>query len=413
MGQLSRLPVHIDLIRTIAIVGVILLHASGSWIISTQQINQLNQIDGISWAVVDVYQSFARIGVPLFLMLTGILLLQPAKVESLSAFFKKRLVRIGLPFLFWGAVYFAWDFSVKNIPFTPRAIIQGILNGPYTQFWYLYLLVGLYLLTPILRLFIAHARRNMIKYLAILWFLGASIVPVFSSFNVLTLSTNVFVVAGIAGSLGLGAYFLRVHVLERKMIIYFALLWFLGVTIAPLFSSLTTYTLSSNVFSIAGFAGFLILGTYLPSVHMRRSTILYFMILGIAATAIGTYVLATAVGGAEMYFFQQYFSPTIILTSVMVFAFLLTIKPASVQKDVKPSRANRLLKLISQNTLPIFLLHVMVMEALQNGYFGFAINRNTLNPIAEVPLLTAIVLFVSLAAIVLLKKVPYLKKLIG
>ena len=55
----------------------------------------------------------------------------------------------------------------------------------------------------------------------------------------------------------------------------------------------------------------------------------------------------------------------------------------------------------------------MILESLQNGYFGFAINGNTINSIIGVPLMTVIVLFVSLAIILLLKKVPYLKKLIG
>jgi surface polysaccharide O-acyltransferase-like enzyme len=284
-------------------------------------------------------------------------LLQPEKNESLSAFFKKRWARIGLPFLFWGAAYFAWDFLVIHIPFTSSAIIQGILNGPYTQFWYLYVLVGLYLLTPILRIFIAHADQTIIKY--------------------------------------------------------FVILWFLGVAIIPVFGLLTTYTLNSNVFIITGYVGYFVLGTYLLTVQMRRSTLSIFMILGIALTAFFTYVLAATVGGTEMYFFQQYFSPTVILASVMVFLLLLTIQPPSVQKEISPSKVNKLIKVISQNTLPIFLFHVMVLESIQNGYFGFAINRNTLNPIIEVPLMTVIVLFVSLSIILLLKKVPYLTKLIG
>jgi surface polysaccharide O-acyltransferase-like enzyme len=146
---------------------------------------------------------------------------------------------------------------------------------------------------------------------------------------------------------------------------------------------------------------------------MRRSTLSVFMILGIALTVFGTYVLAATVGGTEMYFFQQYFSPTLILASIMVFLLLLTIKPPSIQKEASPSRINKLVKVISQNTLAIFLFHVMVLESLQNGYFGFVINRNTINPIIEIPLMTVIVLFISLAIILLLKKIPYLKKLIG
>jgi surface polysaccharide O-acyltransferase-like enzyme len=70
-----------------AIVGVILLHASGSWLITPQQMNEMNPLESVRWAVVDVYQSQARTCVPLFIMLTGALLLQPEKNESLSAFF--------------------------------------------------------------------------------------------------------------------------------------------------------------------------------------------------------------------------------------------------------------------------------------------------------------------------------------
>jgi surface polysaccharide O-acyltransferase-like enzyme len=114
-----------------------------------------------------------------------------------------------------------------------------------------------------------------------------------------------------------------------------------------------------------------------------------------------------------MYFFQQYFSPALILASVMVFLLLLTIQPPSVQKEISPSKVNKLIKVISQNTLPIFLFHVMVLESLQSGYFGFAINGNTINSIIGVPLNTVITLFISLGIIILLKKVPYLKKLIG
>ena len=138
------------------------------------------------------------------------------------------------------------------------------------------------------------------------------------------------------------------------------------------------------------------------------------MILGIALTAISTYVLAATVGGGEMYFFQGYFSPTLILASVMVFLLLLTIQPPSVQKVTRPSTGNKLIKVISENSLALFLFHVMILESLQRGYFGFAINGNTINSIIGVPLMTVIVLFVSLAIILVpLKKVPVLKRLLG
>ncbi len=183
--------------------------------------------------------------------------------------------------------------------------------------------------------------------------------------------------------------------------------------VIPVFGLLTTYQLSSNVFTITGYVGYFVLGTYLLTVQIRRSALSIFMILGITLTAFGTYVLAATVGGTEMFFFQQYFSPTLILASVMVFLLLLTNQPPSVQKATRPSTGNKLIKVISENSLPLFLFHVMILESLQRGYFGFAINGNTINSIIGVPLNTVITLFISLGIIILLKKVPYLKKLIG
>ena len=358
LNQIRGRAVYIDLIRTVAMVGVILLHAAGRFTVTSQEMGQMNPSQITCWGVVDTYQSLAApLGVPLFLMLTGALLLQPGKTDSLSVFFKKRWARIGLPSLFWFAAYFAWDFLVQGIPFTAGAIMQGILNGPYTQMWYMYVLVGLYLLTPILRIFMAHADQTMIKY--------------------------------------------------------FLFLWVMGVAILPIFDLLSPFQLNSNVFAMTGYVGFFVLGAYLSTVDMQRSKLSIFIILGIALTAIGTYILAATIGGTEMYFFQQYFSPTVILVAVMMFTLLFTVQPPSVEDDTNPSKAHKLIQLISQNTLGIFFIHVMIIESIQLGYFGFTLNQNTLNPIIEVPLLTAIVLFVSLAIILLLKKIPHLEKLIG
>ena len=357
LNQIRGRPVYVDLIRTVAMIGVIMLHASGRWLITGQEITQMNQMEIVRWTVVDVYQSMSVLSVPLFMMLTGALLLQPEKQESLGDFFKKRWARIGLPFIFWTSAYFAWDFMVKDIPFNAAVIAQGLLNGPYSHLWYMYVLVGLYLLTPVFRIFVAHADQTVMKY--------------------------------------------------------FVILWFVGVATIPFFNLLTIFQLHRDVFALTGYIGYFVLGAYLSTVKMRRRTIAALMIVGIALTAFGTYVMAVADRGAEMYFFQEYLSPTVILASVMVFMMLLTIKPPTIKKDEAPSRVSKLVKLISKNTLPIYLFHVMIIETIQNGYLGFAINRDTMDSIIQIPLLTAIVLFVTLAIIVLWKKVPYFKRLLG
>ncbi|NLE04570.1 MAG: acyltransferase family protein [Crenarchaeota archaeon] len=358
LNQLNGRVVYVDLIRCVAMIGVILLHAAGRYPIDSSSLLQFDTFGTLSWVIVDFYQSIAiPFGVPLFLMLTGALLLQPEKKDSLSIFFKKRWVRIGLPSLFWFIAYFIWDFSIQKIPFSLDAIIQGILNGPYTQMWYLYVLVGLYLLTPLLRIFIAHADQKIIKYFLIVWFFGVSVIPFFELF--------------------------------------------------------IPYHLNSNVFTLTGYVGFFVLGTYLLKANFRRLTSASFASLGVVLTVIATYILAATIGGMELYFFQQYFSITVIFTAVMTFSFLLTINPPTLEKKTSFFSFHKLIQLISHNTLGIFFVHVMVIESTQRGYFGFAFNQELLNPIVEIPLLTAFVLFVSLGIILILKKVPYLNKLIG
>ncbi|MGA2681349.1 MAG: acyltransferase family protein [Candidatus Bathyarchaeia archaeon] len=369
--------VPVNLIRTVAIVGVILLHAAND--LTSQQ---MNWFEIIRWNTVDVYQSIGRLGVPLFLLLTGALLLQPSKLtEPIGVFFKKRVARIGLPFIFWGAIFFAWDFlvihQINGQPITSSSILQGLLTGPYYQFWYLYLLLGLYLVTPILRIVMAHANRDLIKYILVLWFLGATVVP----------------------------------------------------TVALV----TPLHLDTNVLTITGYVGYFILGAYLLTIQISRSKLALYTVVGIALTAIGTYVIAATVGGTEMYFFQGYLSPTLILAACSLFLLLIAAQgstsvqpfqaPSSPEKDLNlkkissnppgNSKARKLLRLISVNTLPLYLFHVMVLETIQKGYLGFAFNGNTINSVIGVPLNTVITLFVSLGIIVGLKKVPYLKKLVG
>jgi len=365
MGTIStgssppKLDISVDVIRTVAIIMVIFLHATADLTVI-----QINELEILRWTVNDVYQSIGRICVPLFVMLSGALLLQPEKNDTLSSFFKKRWARIGLPWIFWGAVYFAWDFLVEKHPFNSTAIFQGILTGQYYHFWYLYMLLGLYLMTPILRILLAKANRASVKRYLVLWFLGAAIVP------------------------------------------------FAGV--------LTNYSIFANSLTSAvwvgyllfGLAGYFVLGTFISKVRIKRSVLSALAVLGLALTAISIFIIVSPIGGnREVFAFTVYFGPWTILTGVAMFLFLNTIKiPA---QDAKKSLGVKLIHVISLNTLPLFLFHIIVLESFQRGYFGFAINGNTINTIIGVPLITAITLFVSLGIILLIKKIPYASRLIG
>jgi surface polysaccharide O-acyltransferase-like enzyme len=104
---------------------------------------------------------------------------------------------------------------------------------------------------------------------------------------------------------------------------------------------------------------------------------------------------------------------------VAFFLILSTIRHPKIQISeaaetaVQVPRTTRIIQIISQNSLPIYLFHVMVLETLQKGYLGFKISVTTINPIIEIPLITMATLLISLAIIVPLKKIPYIKRVLG
>ena len=110
------------------------------------------------------YGSFMRPAIPLFVMVTGALLL-PVR-ENLSTFYGKRLTRIVVPFLIWSVLYNLFPWITGLLGLSPTVIndffawaepdqsfsgaLHHILMIPFNfsllavQMWYVYLLIGLY-----------------------------------------------------------------------------------------------------------------------------------------------------------------------------------------------------------------------------------------------------------------------------
>ena len=310
------------------------------------------------WWTSDVYDSIARVSVPLFIILAGALLLQPCKVdEPLRVFFKKRWNRIGIPVLFWISAYFAWRFFVNGETLT--SFFQGLLVGPYYHFWFIYALFGLYLITPLIRVVVAHAEWNVIRYFFLLWLVGTAIVPILNLFvNINPEAT-----------------------------------WF-----------------KNSVFLLTGLVGYFILGAFWSKLRVRPVTLFLMFSMSTLWTVIATYFLVGIMGEMYSQFFLDASSFSVIVASASLFLILASVPKRTIQNRFP--RGSQLLKVVGENTL-IYLFHVMILETLEKSYLGFRISVTTLNPIIEIPLVTAVTLLICLAIIVPLKKLPYVKRIIG
>lgn len=337
---------------------VLLLHAANEYY-TTILATPLES--GLYWWTSTVYKSFTLPCVPLFIMLSGALLLQPSKLnEPIRFFFKKRFNRIGLAFIFWSLVYLGWAFFISGTPVTFNNLIEGALfsffSGSYYHFWFLYLIIGLYFLTPILRAVVSNDSQKILKYLITLWFIGVSVVPVIQL--------------------------------------------------------ITGYALNDTLFVMGGTIGYFVLGIYLQRIDVRSSILYGLFFASIIFTIMSTWLMRFQFYSIDQnYFFFDYLSVNVILASVTMF-IILNKFPADWPQDKHPF-LRRVVHAISQNTLSIYLFHLIIMETLQRGYLGFQLSLTTINPIIGVPVITTVTLFITLGLILLMKKVPVLKTIIG
>lgn len=135
------------------------------------------------------YGSFMRPAIPLFVMVTGALLL-PVK-ENISVFYKKRLTRLFVPFFIWSVLYNLFPWITGLLGLSPTVIndffawaepdqsfsgtLHNIMMIPFNfsmlavQMWYVYLLIGLYLYMPIFSAWVRQASLKEQKVFLALW----------------------------------------------------------------------------------------------------------------------------------------------------------------------------------------------------------------------------------------------------
>ena len=167
--------------RILACFVVVLLHVSAGVVTGIQN------TDSAYWWIGNVFDSLSRWCIPVFVMISGMLLLDKAKDEPLRVFYRKRLSRILVPLLFWTLFYLLFRYFgeplVHGKPVSILTLAGSVLNGvPYAHLWYLYMLVGLYLLVPFLRKIAWHSTRNELLFLCSALFALSILGEVFLSY---------------------------------------------------------------------------------------------------------------------------------------------------------------------------------------------------------------------------------------
>ena len=227
---------NIDILRIFAFVFIVMLHT-------------LNRQYGLTvwmsgYAVISI-------GVNLFIMISGDLLLD--RTETVKEFFRKRFFSILPLFIIFNIIYiYFYNHSFITIK---------KISAPH--FWYIYMILGLYLLTPWLRKVLQYAEKETF-YVVILWFLCNVLNPYMQFFRFPKIPFSHFSITGFIGYYILG-YYLKKYRYKLEKIPFICVI---GVYITGFLISVlsTKYVLVTTGNRISDFFDKNSLGTFFMSV---------------------------------------------------------------------------------------------------------------------------------------------------
>ncbi len=188
--------VFYDLLRVLSIFAVITMHIIG---------NTINTF-GLSGTAKNVYNAICQVmyfAVPMFVMISGALFLNPNKELDIKKLLKKNILKIIISLFLFGIFYSMLEiyFQTKtiNINIITESIKNVFTGDLWAHMWYLYLIIGLYLITPLLKVFTQHCKQNEYKYILVILFLFtillvdiAKYLNINIAFNILIASPYVF-----------------------------------------------------------------------------------------------------------------------------------------------------------------------------------------------------------------------------
>lgn len=330
-----------DVMRVYAILAVIVIHSCVPFYYQYRLLTHFN------WLVCDFCNAVSRYCIPFFVMISGMFLL--AKNETLAVFFAKRAKKVFIPFLFWQIFYFIWEgYQIRhnlNLSELYPAIFVGASSY---HLWYLFMLTGLYLATPILRVFVQNASETQIRYFLASWFCFAVLLPIWERFGQVPIKDKVEAVV----ALGYSGYFVLGYYLRNKQ------LGALGAKIA----------------------------------------------IALIPIAVGFSVIATNKLAAKRLsvdeFFMQYLSPNIIIYSVCLYLLIKRIDYSKLYAKIPALQ--KLIGICSATSFGVYLVHVCV---LANVYR--ACNISIRDPVLiAVPVLVVLTYAISLVVVKLLQAIP-------
>jgi surface polysaccharide O-acyltransferase-like enzyme len=310
------------------------------------------------WQALNVWDSVARLCVPLFFMISGTLFLDPTREVPLRRLFARNILRIVTAFVFWSGAYALYSsqiFSSGPTTSVLHALFKGFLEG-FVHLWFLFAIVGLYLVVPLLRRITADKRAT--EYFLVLAAIFALIVPL--------------------------------------------------VQILPLpgLGIINSDLSKAGVMMVGGYSVYFVGGHYFAGAKLSKALTRCVYVLGggsIVITAVLTSCISVS-NGTGYTLLYSYLLPTTALSALAVF---LLMKSVVGRVSWRPQPA-RLVRYLAQLSFGLYLVHFFFIL-----FFGrLGVNTGSLNAFIAVPLIATLICISGLLVSAALNRIPVVSRYI-
>jgi len=330
----------VDLIKTIAICAVLMVHV-------TAPTFSVDAVGTPAWLWALLWASISHMCVPLFLMASGTLLLNPDRPTSLKKLYTKNFPRLLIALLFWAVCYklFGLMLNGMSAPALIQAAKEVILFRHEEHLYYLHIMLLVYAFLPMTQLAAAHADRRQLEYLLGLWFLLGILYPTVKTFWPFTLLVGI-----------------------PKQ-------WLMNMTYASI--------------------GYTLLGRYMTAYHTNSRPLPWALTAaaGAAMAFFGCWAASGAAGKLDTHFLEGMGVPMWAL-AVGIYGLCLSVRI--------PAAVGRAAEYVSRASFCVFLTHIFFLK----GFAHFGLTALVGPAAVTVPLMTLLLLGCGCAVYEVLRRIP-------
>ncbi len=334
---------YFDFLRVTACFAVMVIHVAAQNWLSVD-------VHSFEWQVFNFYDSLVRFGVPVFVMISGALFLNPDRDIPVRKLYSKYIFRMFTAFVFWSFVYAVIYYMDSG---DTEHVAEKFITGHY-HMWFLYVITGLYMFVPFFRK-IAES-ESLTKYFLVLALIFTVFLP--ECADIISLFSEQY------------GRFVSIPV---KMM---------------------------NLYLVADLTGYFLLGYVLDRMNIspKLERVIYLAgIIGLSFTVIMS-VYVSFLKNEPIQIFYRELTVNVLCMSVAVFVFC----------KQHFNRESSIVRKLSQYSFGVYLVHPAVMFYLEKA----GLNTLTFSPVISVPVIVGIVFIVSFMISTVLNHIPVLKKYI-